>query len=268
VKLVEAGSEPRTELRYEFQRGARSSLEIHMKMKSTVQVEKSDMKVDTGMRYGVDMEVVDVQGDQATLSFVNRDFELVDDETSPLLKQAMGQMGDIMRGMRGTMVMDRRGRIVEMQMDLSSLPPELQQTMGQMQDSMRQISALLPEEAVGAGARWKVYQIVQSQGIELKQQIEATLVELSDSKATLKTRILQDADMQIAKMAGMGGAGSTEVSEFYSKGSGRMVLDLGGITVDSMDMDLRTKGKLKMKMGDARMKMGMKADIHMDMSSR
>ncbi len=262
VELVSAGSGDKRELRFVFQEGKEERVRFGMEMKSKTAVNGGDMQFDMGMNYLMSSKTEELKGDRARMGFVIEDFQIDKAKTTPMLVQGLGGMAGIMNGMRGSMELDPRGQIHEVGYDMSSVPPAMREALSQMQDGLKQISTSFPEEPVGVGATWRLYQRLKSRGFEIRQQVDVTLVKIDGSAVHLDTKIVQDAEMQLAEMAGMPAGAKAQVSAFGSTGTGQMVLDLNGFVPVHVNMDLATKGKFTLDMGADPMTMKMDAKIN------
>ncbi len=124
--------------------------------------------------------------------------------------------------------MDHRGVTRQMNLELSAvLDPQMRQSMESGRQAMEQLSAPLPEEPVGIGARWQVEQLVDQNGLELKQKIVYQLVELEGKRASLKATITQTGDPQVTSLPNLPPGFTAELLSHSGAGSGRVELHLG-----------------------------------------
>ena len=68
--------------------------------------------------------------------------------------------------------------------------------MGSTTDQMKVLSIPLPEEELGVGARWEVYQTLVNSGMTMYQKSEFELVAVDGRKVTLKSKLEQTAPPQ------------------------------------------------------------------------
>ncbi|MHC4537188.1 MAG: hypothetical protein ACYS6K_24845, partial [Planctomycetota bacterium] len=161
VKLLDAGAEPRTALRYKFQ--ANQSEKIVMEMSMAMAMETGGQKQPetqvpvTQMTMTIDSKEVSAEGN------LHYEFELEQVEVlpkpgiNPAMVNAMKQKTSSMQGMRGSATVTSRGFTKDNEIKLpAGIDPQMKQSIDNMKQSMNQMSAPLPEEPVGIGARWQV----------------------------------------------------------------------------------------------------------------
>ena len=269
VELLSPGAEPRRELRFQFSKGTREQMEMRMTMKSKNEMNGAPMNMDMGMLYDLQTEVADLPSpERANLSFVIEGFKLDPETTTPMLMQGEEMMRSMLSGMKGSMTLDFRGQIYEVGYDLSTVPDAMRQSLSQMEDSLNNMTTSLPDEAVGEGATWRIYQALATQGIEIRQRVDLSLVKIDGETLHLETKIVQDADLQSASMPGLPSGSSAEARSFSSTGTGTMILDLQGIVPVASTTNIKTKAEFKIEMGGTTMDMKMRADTKLTMTRK
>jgi hypothetical protein len=137
---------------------------------------------------------------------------------------------DSAKGMTGTAIMDTRGFNRDATMELPpGLDPQMRQMMEGSMQNLEQMSAPLPAEAVGKGARWELTQRLEQNGMKLDQITAYELVALDGDRLTLSATVTQKADRQTVTTP----AGSAELLELSSTGSGTVDIDLAHLVPTS-----------------------------------
>jgi hypothetical protein len=171
-------------------------------------------------------------------------FELVEADVEkslqmdPMVAQEMRTSLQSIVGMSGTAVVTRRGITTEATYDLPpNADPSVRQTMDSMKQQMDQMSAPLPEEPVGIGARWKVFMPIESQGLTIRQTATYELLGFEGSTAQLGVTLVQAGDRQHMDLPDLPPGTSAELNWLESEGHGSMELDLTRL-VPKTRMDL------------------------------
>ncbi|NJL90630.1 MAG: hypothetical protein HC916_13225 [Coleofasciculaceae cyanobacterium SM2_1_6] len=136
-------------------------------------------------------------------------------------------------GLNGSIVVNSRGQTKSTQINI---PPELDPTakeiFEQFSTSLDQFYAPLPEEAVGIGARWRVSEDLNVNGIQLTQSAIYELVSNQNNVLELMVLVEQEALPQAVTLPSIPDlpAGATlELRSLSSQGEGEMTFGLGQI---------------------------------------
>lgn len=157
------------------------------------------------------------------------------DPNAAEVNQALG----VLKGVEGTMVMDSRGGVKDVEMRAPpGFPPEMRQTLDEMERQMGQLSNPLPESPVGVGATWQLEQEFESGGVKMTQTVDYELVEFTENGARVRSRIRQSAEPQRVT----GPDGSFQVDFLQANGRADLVIRLDRISPQgktSLDSTLR-----------------------------
>jgi hypothetical protein len=263
VRLIDAGaSADREALRYKFKVGHTEPMVMRMKMGMDMDVpgmgqQKIDMPVMV-MRMTTKIKSIETNGN-ARLSF-SIDSADVEEGGNPMMAQQIKALLSKFAGIKGEYGISTRGITSDTSMDMTGISdPQVVKTMGQMRQSMEQASSPLPEEPVGAGARWEVSQIVRADGMQIRQSVEYTLGARDGDVVTLTTKLNQDADKQTISTPEMNGV-VAQLESYKASGTGTLKTDLAGLVpVGVMEL----KNKVVMSTQGQKMTMGltMKVDL-------
>jgi len=233
VKLLEPGSEPRKALRFHPKAGDKQSMVMTMKMGMAVKV--GDMPEQAiklpAMKLVMDMTVKDVasSGD-ITYDIVTSDASISDEpdviaQVAEAMKNAVGGM----KGIGGTGTISSRG--ISKGTDIKvpeGADPQVKQFVDQMKETMSRVASPLPEEPVGAGAKWEIKMPIKSQGMTLNQTATYELVSLEGDRGSAKTSVTQTASNQKIQNPMMPGT-KVDLTKLTGHGTGQLTFDLAQI---------------------------------------
>src|SRR4029079_17722705 len=128
---------------------------------------------------------------------VGGDATLADDpEANPqmvaLMKTSLGSM----KGLTTTGTISARGFNQILDAKAAGADPQVRQMLDQMKQGLANISAPLPEEAVGPGAKWQIHAPVKSQGMTLDETMTYELVSIDGDRINTTMTVAQQAAPQ------------------------------------------------------------------------
>ncbi|HTM23255.1 MAG TPA: DUF6263 family protein [Kofleriaceae bacterium] len=233
VTLLSAGKGPRHPLRYFLQTGTtdRGVMTMGMAMKNGDGGGGTDIvipSVETDLT--INMGAPQADGEHV-YSFAIDDMRIVPRPGSASgMEQPMQQMLDGMKGMTGSALIDARGISRDASFTIPpGLAPEVRDMLEQTESSLDQMSAPLPAEPVGVGARWRIHTDIARGGMNISQDLTYQLVSLQADRALMKVTISQSARPQKVSTA----QGSFDLVSYKGTGSGAVSLDLHHIVPDS-----------------------------------
>jgi hypothetical protein len=231
VKLLEPGSEPRKVLRFHPKAGDKQSMVMTMKIGMGVKLgdmPEQPVKLPT-MKLVMDMTVKDVASNgDISYEIVTSDASVADEpdvvaQVAEAMKNAMGGM----KGIGGTGTISSRG--IGKGTDIKvpeGADPQVKQFVDQMKETMSRVASPLPEEAVGAGAKWEIKMPIKSQGMTLNQTATYQLVSVEGDRAAAKTSVTQTASNQKIQNPMMPGT-KVDLTKLTGHGTGEVSFDLG-----------------------------------------
>lgn len=233
LKLLEAGAEPRTTLRYRFEPGVKS------KMNMTMETELSGtgmpaMKVPT-MKMLMDVEVAERLSDsESRYSFTLTETEVLDGPgVMPGVAEMTKKALETAKGLTGSAIVDGQGFTRDSTVKLpDGINPQMKSMMSGTMQGLDQLSSPLPQEPVGIGARWELGQLIEQNGMEVSQTTVFELIEFAGTKGKLKATVSQTAPRQKVK-SGMPAGASAELIKLNSTGSGEISFDLTALVPTS-----------------------------------
>lgn len=231
VKLLEPGAEPRKALRFHPKPGDKQSMVMTMKIGMGVKVgemPEQSIKLPT-LKLVMDMTVKDVasSGD-ITYEIVTSDASVVDEpdvvaQVAEVMKNAMGGM----KGVGGTGTISSRG--ISKGTDIKApqgADPQVNQFVEQLKEMMSRVVPPLPEEPVGAGAKWEIKMSIKSQGMTVNQTAMFQLVSIEGDRGAAKTSATQTAPTQKIQNPMMPGT-KVDLTKMTGNATGEVTFDLG-----------------------------------------
>jgi hypothetical protein len=232
VTLLDPGAAPRRALRYRLSPGAEEAMIMRTDM--TIET-KTDGTPAPPVEYPtvamtLRLRVVDAQSlDHARYEFALESAAVEDAPgLQPEVVATLRQHFQDVTGMTGSANIDARGFNWNARMEPPrgrDTTPAVRQMIDNAAQGMERMSAPLPEEPVGRGARWELRQTIEQNGVTLQQRTLFELLELDGQRGVLATQITQHADRQPMTITGMP-AGTAELLSLDSTGAGRLQFDL------------------------------------------
>lgn len=265
VKLLAAGSEPRTVLRLHPAAGDKQTMLMTMKM---------GMEVSAG---GNQMPAMDIPAMLMTMEVVVKDlsatgdvtYEMVftdattasDPSVAPAMAAAMKSSLEGLKGMSGTGKMSSQGIISSLTMKLpAGADPQSSQTMDQMKDSFSGSAIALPNEAVGIGAKWEYKTKLKSQGMTIDQTADYELVAIEGDRLTLRSTVKQSSANQKIESPAMPGM-KMDLIKMTGTATGSTTLDLGKVMPVAATVDGKNESSMAMNVGQQKQTMDTKMTL-------
>lgn len=250
IKLLEAGkADGRKAIRFKPKEGASQTIVMVTKMEMAMEMNGQAMPKQTIPPMEMTMEVkfdkVLPDGD------IHSSFELTkaralevagaDASMATMINSALASTV----GMKGKSIITDRGITKSADFSTDSTDPMVKQQIESLKDTFGQLSAPVPAEPVGVGARWDVTQTVSSNGLQIEVKTTYTLKEFSGSNIVLDTVTEQTAKEQEIKNPQLPPGMTVRLTSMTGTGT-------GGYTA-ALDNPLPSTGK-----GSSEVKMAMK----------
>lgn len=271
VKLLDAGAEPRQVLRWHPKPGDRQQLDVTLKL--GIVMKAGEMEVPAmdlpGIKFPMELTVKEVTPDgDIVYEMVMGKAGIVEGAgESPQAEAIKTALGNV-EGMTGTGRFTSRG--ISKGAEIKTAPnadPQLRQAMDQVKQTFAQISVPLPEEPVGAGAKWELKLPIKSQGMTINQAASYELVSMEGDKMTATTTIKQQAANQKIQNPAMAGM-KMDLTKMEGNGTGKIVCDLARILPSAGTMDLKTEMAMGMDVGGQKQNMNMNVNIGLRLDSK
>ncbi|MGE0324677.1 MAG: hypothetical protein AB7K71_01015 [Polyangiaceae bacterium] len=253
IKLLEAGAQPRKQLRYKYPVGAGGV--VRVTTRSELEVETDGKKQKAGFVPKIEMlaklKVKEKQSDGDFLVDLIglrpkvRNAKELPKQVQKQLEVALGKLPKL----HGVSEVNDRGVQKALSFDAAKVDSmEMSQILQGLQANLGGMSAPLPAEAVGVGAKWVVNTSVVQQGLPLTQIAIYELVSLEGNVGRAKVEMRQLAPKGEIKLPGAPPEAKTELVKMTSKGEGETYFDLEN-PVPKGRMKTSTKISMKTTMG-------------------
>jgi hypothetical protein len=272
VTLLDAGSEPRTVLRLHPTVGDKQTMNLTMKM-----------AMDLGAAAN-GTPAMDLPAMLTTVEFVVKNvsptgditYEMLftgagaaeDPNVTPAVAAAMKSSLAGIRGVSGTSTISSQGIVREAGIKLpAGADPALSRTVDQMKDSFSSSANVLPDAAVGAGARWEYKTRLKSGGITMDQTVHYELVAIEGDKLTLRSTITQSAASQKVLNPMMPGL-KADLNQLTGAGTGSTTLDLGKVMPLVETLEENTEIIMGVNVGQKKQSMDTKMNVKLTLESK
>ena len=276
VKLIDPGAEPRQVLRLHVKPGDKQMVIMTVKM---------TMDMDMGAAGGtnapkaMDLPAMSMPMDVAVQSVApNGDitYEAVfeepgvanDTNAAPPVMQAMKMALGKIKGMTCTGVISSRG--VSKGVDVkvpADADPQMRQSIEQIKQSMHNVGTPMPEEAVGAGAKWEIKMPVKSQGMSIDQTADYQLASAQGDKVSATFTLTQTAANQKIQNPSMGNV-QMNLLQYTGNGTGNVTTDLSKLMALQANMKMQIDMNSQITVGTKTQPLSMKMGMDMSLESQ
>jgi hypothetical protein len=270
VKLIDAGAEPRKVLRLHPKVGAKQSAELSMKMTSEMKLGPAPAAVTKmptiKMTMDVTVKSISPEGD-LTYEMVLNDASVTEEEgVTPQVFEALKSSLAGIKGMTGTGVKSDRGFSKNSGMKLpTGADNRLSQILDQLRDALSVLSAPLPEEAIGAGAKWEIRSTSVSQGVTMIETTASQLASVDGEQLHVKSTLTQQAANQ--KMQNPGGL-NQRVTSLKGNGTSEATIDLEQLLPPEATSNSSTETAMEMTVGSQKQTVASKMEMDMQLHAK
>ncbi len=225
ITLIDPGTEPLVELRFDLTDGDTSVLSASQVQEFSQQVDGADQPSPGPLAFDTEIEaVVAAEGDDYRITSTVTSFAPGSD-VLPSVAETLESELQSMVGLTTESLLDSRG--VTSDVEVSGLPDSQAGLIGDL-ISPTQSTVLLPEEAVGVGATWEVSETLSQLGAEVEQTSVYEVVAIDGPIVTLAVTGTQDVDPETT--INLSGVEAT-VIDWEVTSTGDIELDLGSFGI-------------------------------------
>ena len=249
LTLLDAGSGVRQALRYGAKKGDVFAKRFTMRMILTSSVNDvgTPLPPPPTMVIGMDLTVTDVNaaGD-VSVDFGYSNVDVIrDPTTSEAAVAALQKSLAAISGIRGRMVMTSRGQTNAFSLELPpGISPSVAQQLSGLNRSLTDAAAWLPEEPIGLGARWRVEQQQNVNGILVNSVRTYTVTAGTGSTVTIAVDVVQTGKEQDVTLADVPRGVNARLESMTGHGSGTLVISAGEIMARRSDISLATETRM------------------------
>jgi Family of unknown function (DUF6263) len=275
VELLEAGNEPRQELRFRPQAKAKQTATMTMNVNMEMSIAgQSAPKVDiptTVVTLDSLVTQVDRNGD-IHYKFSYSNVDVANSATLPQqVLEAMRSQMKKMVGMSGVAIIDNRGYTKSANLVIpKGLDPSMKQLTEKLSGSLDQLSSPVPKEPVGIGAKWRVTTSPRLAGMAVAQTATYQLMNLKDGIATFNVWVEQRADTQaLPNRSGMPAGAKMTLKSLDSQGEGQMMTALNRVIPIRSNIMMRSNSQFGIQQaGQAEATMDTKMTMKLNIQSK
>jgi len=254
VTLVDAGEGPRQELRYRFEEGYSEQLALDLTTRTGMSMAGQQMPaVAIPVRMLMTIRTTEVADDgTARFEFDTTSVELGGDLANAGLGNLAGNAG-----LSGWIRVDSRGNTIEGGVTPpTGADPGVSQITDGFEQSLQQMSAPLPAEPVGIGARWQVVTSVDGGGFTISQTADYTLASRNGDDCEMAVALTQTAPAQPFNVPGMPPGTEARLESLEGTGDGTMRINLARL-VPTSEASMSLTGALGIAIQGMSMQMGL-----------
>lgn len=274
VKLLEPGAEPRKALRFHPKPGDKQSMLMTMKIGMDIkmgEMENPPVKLPV-MKLAMDVTVKDVASNgDISYDIVTTDASVVDDpDVIPQVADAMKNALAGIKGLGGKGVVSSRGISKGAEVKApEGADPQVSQFVDQIRETISRVVTPLPEEPVGAGAKWEARMPIKSQGITLNQKETSELASIDGDHGSVKTSVSQTASNQKIQNPMMPGT-KVDLAKMSGNGTGEVTFDLGRILPPEASGQFHQEMSMSVAAsnGGQKQNLAMKLDLELHIESK
>jgi len=268
VKILAAGADPKTPLRYKVPAGFKTSGAVSLAMGLSMNMGGMALPAMDlpGMKMMFDVAVTGVTpaGDVTyDLAFTDMTTEAAPGLDPSVAAMIQGSAAAI-KEVKGTATISNRGLVRSTTFDLSKMSdPNLKQALQQVSGQLEGMAVPLPEEAVGVGARWEARQAVNAGGMATYVRTEYELVSVTGTTVQLRLKAETMAPPQAVTNAMLPPDTQVQVEKLTGTNTGTSTLRLDAL-VPTSETSGTTNTTMSLTMAGQSQQMGM--DIKMKAS--
>lgn len=271
IELLNPGSEPRQQMRLKPTLNVKEITLMTLKMgiqMSTRGEPLRGVKIPTSViTIETEATKIDDNGDiHYQFSYTNADV-MSDTVDNPTALETMRSQIKKMVGLKGKLIMDSRGfnkggNFI--------LPPgsdnSFKQMVQQMSQSIDQLSAPLPTEAIGRGAKWRLSSSLNSNGINLNNIATYELMSFQDGVAILNGSLEQQAKPQTLNSPLFPAGSSVNLKSLASQGRGESTIRLDKLMPVRSAVSVNSNSEMSLKVPELPEELTMISKFTMEMT--
>jgi len=231
IEVKDAGKDPKTVLRYQFVKGKTKTFTMKMSlaMNATMEGQPQQPMPPVEFEFGGKTLTLDVAADGTATRQTT--FTTFAPKMPNLPPQIAAQMEADMKGIEGVVLLDKisaRGQLESVEIkEAATQSPQVQQLLGNVVEGLSNTFLLLPETAVGVGARWESRTVMMASGAAVTQVGRFKVASMQGSKVALEIEIEQSADAKGVPAFPSGPGIETQLVSMDGKGTGTTTVDVG-----------------------------------------
>lgn len=256
LELLDEGIAPKKRLRFAPALNRRTEIfTMTMDMDMAMSIEGEGKRAidmpPIEIAFEVEVEKVDSNGDIHANFSCSRADVVAQPDTPPRLVRVLQREMQKMVGFSSSFIMDSQGRAKAIDFIIpDGIEPNLRQMFEQTMSSLSDISAPMPAQAVGVGAKWRVSMSPTLNGISMNQTATYEVANIQGNLITLNTSVEQEADAQSMTLPGLPANATANLKSLDGSGRGEVTMDLTKIVPISGNMSMDSNSEMLVQMRD------------------
>jgi hypothetical protein len=225
IELLNAGAEPRRELKFRPIANSQQNITMTMGMSMDILVADTPEPKTSIPTMMIDVKSairrVDSNGDIHSRFTYGDVKAIADRDTPPAMLATMQKQLQNLKGIKIEMVISNSGTLISKNLILpKGIDSTVKQTLLQFDRSIDRIAVKLPTEKVGLGAKWRVNDSLQIDGLRLNQSSTYEIVDISETEMKIRTQVTQSAPPQDLPIPGVSSDIQAKLTSLASTGNG------------------------------------------------
>ncbi len=272
VKVLEAGGEPRTQLRLHVKPGDKQSLKFVMTLATTTKIASMpEMPITMpSITFVANTEVKGVAPD-GTITYEAEitDATMADDPNlNPMIAATLKPALAGMKGQKGSGTVSNRGLDGNVKMQATAGGnAAANQFAQQMKQLFENLAPQLPGEAVGPGAKWEYATKIQSQGAKVDQTASYELVSVEGDTVNIKATSTETGGNQKVENPAMPGV-KLDLQKLSGKTTGTVKQNLTHLAPDELNLEIHTESSMVVNAAGQKQNISSKNTIKLQMTSQ
>lgn len=269
VKLLDAGAEPRQQLRFTAEKGQTEVMRMTMNMSMEMEMMGMPMEIVVpAMILDMEMAVLDVDP-SGNILYTAEVIEVGLGEGDPGMVAALQSELSALEGLKGEMLMSPTGLSLRAGFSApEGASPEILKQVDSINQSTQNMSVPMPTEAVGPGAKWTVLRTNSANGLSVVERSEVELTALDGDAAELHTTVSQLLATADPVLEGMPPGAEVQILAFDSKGETTAAIRMDELVPSKSTGQVRMDMRMRITAEGQTQDMGMGMDLGVEMGPR
>jgi hypothetical protein len=272
MKLLDAGAEPRKELRLHPKAGDKQTTRTTIKIALDTTIGEMPSQAIKMPAITLNSEItvksVSDDGEIACEMVISDSIVAEEPGAMPQIAEAIKSALAAVKGLSGTGTISSRGLSKGFEFRIpANADAQTRQVMDQLKDAFGSLAVPLPREAVGPGAKWEAKTEVKSQGMTIDQTATYQLASLEGERLAVKSTIAQRASNQKFQSPALPGL-KLNLTKMAGKGIGSATSDLAQLLPLERTFELQSDQALTMDAGGQSQVMTVKTDMSIHSESK
>lgn len=269
VRLLDAGAEPRAELRYAVTTATKASLEMTMDLQLVLRMAENPLPTASlppmVMVFAADLGAPGTGDGIRVSSSLRSSKSKGRDAAERKIGVALDPKLAKLVGMTMDYVLDNRGFVREATLTLPpDLPADMAETVDQMRQSLTSLAVPLPAEPVGVGARWQVLKRITAGGVDTAQLGSYTMIGRVGDDVELAVDVVQFAAAPQVQTKGL----TAEIERYQALGGGTSRVRMSEPFTLSASMEVVSDVVMRVAAAGQEVVMGARATLLMTMAGK